>query len=159
MLGRYYSPRDQRLIQSINIELMDNIIQSFVKIYRISANDTITNDYGESTGLIGKVYFPGVLMSALIINSEQTTKQDGAGSDRTKIGMRFALNENMCKKANFFPNDGDIIEWDRSFYEVGNPVQNQYLASQWDKSWSIILEAHLSKTSKLNIVERAQDTT
>ena len=157
MLGRYYSPRDMRFMQSINNELLDNIVQSFIKIYRISPEATNTNIYNESTGETGKVYFPGVLISGLIVHPDSTTKHEGPGNDRAKTGMKFCLNENSCKKSEFYPVSGDIVEWDRVFYEVGNVIQNEYLGGQWDKSWSIILEAHMTKTSRLNIIERAQD--
>ena len=157
-LGRYYSERDQRFMQSINMEFLNNIVQTFVKFFRVDPSRTVTNIYGEASN--GKVYEPGVLISSLIIHPEETTtKQEGPGGDRSKLGMKFALNENICKRILYYPVQGDLVEWDRSFFEVDNVSQEQHLGGQYDKSWCILCGAHLTKLSRLNIVNRARKST
>jgi hypothetical protein len=156
LLGRYYSPRDLKFINSVNGELMNNIIQSFVKIYRISADATKTNVYGEATGETGKVYEPGVLISARIEHPDTQTNQEGYGSDKVKKGLRFNFQELACKEAGIFPFNGDIIEWDAVYFEIDNIIQEQHLGGQYEKSHSIIAEVHMSKTSALNVVDRAR---
>jgi hypothetical protein len=39
-------------------------------------------------------------------------------------------------------------------YEIDNVVQEQFLGGQPDKSWSLIVNTHYTRLSKLNLVER-----
>ena len=57
LLGRYMSERDLRLIKSINIEMLNDVIQTEVKIYKMSAERTKTNIYGEADQVAGKNIF------------------------------------------------------------------------------------------------------
>ena len=65
-LGRYHSPRDRRFFDSINAELMGDIIQTLVVLYKIAPNETITNMYGETSQATGKFYFPGIEMTSIV---------------------------------------------------------------------------------------------
>ena len=43
LLGRWMSERDMRLIRSVNIELMNDMIQTEVTIFKMAADSTPTN--------------------------------------------------------------------------------------------------------------------
>ena len=64
--GRYFSTRDLNLINSLNGELMGEIIENLIQIFKICPNETKTNIYGETSSETGKWYFPAVQLSALI---------------------------------------------------------------------------------------------
>ena len=148
--GRYFSPRDLRMQYSINRELLKDIIQCVILIYKMEVNATAVNLYGEADT---KMYLPGVQLATLIEHPDTTTDNEDFGPDRVKQ-MIFKFHENLCKEANLYPEIGDIVEWDNSYYEINNTVQEQHLGGQTDKSWSILCNAHLSRNSKLNIVPR-----
>ena len=61
--GRYYSRRDVRFMNSINGELMLDIIEQLVVLYKIDPYETDANVYGES---MEKNYHPGVQISCLV---------------------------------------------------------------------------------------------
>ena len=63
--GRYFSRRDVRMMNSLNGELLSSIIEQTVVIYRIDAESTQENMYGES---LNKFYFDGIEIQCLVEN-------------------------------------------------------------------------------------------
>ena len=60
LLGRFFSPRDLKLIASLNTQLSGDILQTEVFIYKICPEQTVINIYGESSPQNGKMFWPGV---------------------------------------------------------------------------------------------------
>jgi hypothetical protein len=56
--GRYFSQRDLNLINSLNGELMGDIIENLIQVFKIAPNETKTNMYGETSAETGKWYLP-----------------------------------------------------------------------------------------------------
>lgn len=151
--GRYFSERDLRLIGSLNGEVMGDLIENLIQIFKVSPTDTITNIYGETSSDSGKWYFPGIQISSLTERSEMTAEYDDFGPNRNQSHI-FKLREKMCIQLNFYPEIGDIIFWNDRYYEIDNVVQEQLLGGISEKSHSIICHAHYTKVTSLNIVER-----
>lgn len=152
--GRYFSPRDLRLVASFNAELMGNIVETLIQIFKISPMETKSNIYGEASAETGKWYLPGIQISASVEKNEMTTGMDDFGPSRDQTHL-FHLRYAMCKQLNFFPEVGDIISWNYKFYEVNNVVDDlQLLGGQPDKNHSITCNAQYTRVSSLNIVER-----
>ena len=151
--GRYFSARDLRFVGSVNGELMGDIIENLVQIFKVSPTETKTNIYGEASAETGKWYLPGIQISALIDRPEMTTEYDDFGPSRNQTHV-FKLREKMCIQLNFYPEIGDIIFWNDRYYEINNVVQEQLLGGISEKSHSIICNAQYTRLSSLNIVER-----
>lgn len=103
--GRYFSSRDQLLLNSFNAELLGDIIQTIVLLYKIAPTETKTNVYGETNQTTGKFYYPAVEMTALIERTDISSEDEGFGPDR-KQSVVFKFRELMLKEVNFFPNLG-----------------------------------------------------
>lgn len=151
--GRYYSERDLRFIGSINGELMGDLIENLIQIFKVSPTDTVTNIYGETSSETGRWYLPGIEISSLTERPEMTTEYDDFGPSRNQSHV-FKLREKMCIHLNFYPEIGDIIFWNDRYYEIDNVVQEQLLGGISEKSHSIICNAHYTRVTSLNIVER-----
>lgn len=151
--GRYFSQRDLNLINSFNAELMGNIVEDLVTVFKVAPNETLTNIYGETSPSTGKWYEPGILISCFTERPDMTTDYDDFGPNREQTHA-FKLREKMCIQLNFYPEIGDICYWNNRYYEVDNIVQEQLLGGQEDKSHSIIMNTHYTKLSTLNIVPR-----
>jgi len=151
--GRYFSERDLKFVNHINGELMGDIIETIVTVFKISVADTRVNMYGESSPLEGKSFYPGIDLSALIERADISGEDEGFGPDRDQ-SVVFKLREKMCKQVNFFPQIGDIILFNNRYHEIDNVVQEQFLGGQDTKSHSFICNTHYSRLSKLNILER-----
>lgn len=151
--GRYFSERDLRFVNSINAELMGDVIQTEVTIYKVAVNETKINVYGEADQNTGITFFPGVEITALIQREDITTEYSEFGPDR-KQDVVFKFRENMLKIINLFPEIGDIILFNEKYHEIDNVIVEQLLGGISDKSHSIICNTHYSRLSKINLVNR-----
>ena len=152
LFGRYYSQRDINFVNQINAELMRDIIETLVVLFKIAPNETNTNVYGEATS-DGKSFYPGVELSSLIDRGDISTDDEGFGPDRDQ-SVVFKFRELSLKDADFYPEVGDLILFNDRYHEVDNVVQEQLLGGQSNKSHSIICNTHYSKLSKINLVNR-----
>jgi hypothetical protein len=153
--GRYFSPRDIRLVNSLNNELLDDIIENIVEIFKVAPYQTVTNIYGETSPTTGKAYYAAVKVSALIDRPEMSAEDENFGPDRNQNHV-FKFLEPEMKRRNFYPEIGDLVFWNDRYYEIDNVVQEQLLAGVPEKSHSIICSSHYTALSNLNIVPRQQ---
>jgi hypothetical protein len=153
LAGRFFGPRDLKMINSLNAELMGDVIQTQVLIFKRSAAETKTNLYGEADPKTGHVFFPGVEIMALIDRAEIGTDYDDFGPTR-KQDVVFKFREKMLQLVNLYPEIGDIIQFNNRYHEINNVVQEQFLGGVSDKSHSIICNTIYSRLSKLSLVER-----
>jgi len=153
LLGRYFSVRDLRVINSFNGELMGDIIQTEVLIYKMAPGLMKSNIYGESSPESGKLYYPGVEATCLVDRADINTDYNEFGPDRSQAVV-FKFRENVLKLVNLYPEIGDIVRFNERYHEIDNVVQEQFLGGQEDKSHSIIVNTHYSRLTKLSFVER-----
>lgn len=148
--GRYFTRRDVRMMNSVNGELMTDIIEQIVQIFKVNANETSANLYGES---MEKLYYAPVETSCYVESDQRSTLYEGFGPD-VKKGTLFRFHQKLCEIKEIYPEVGDIIVWENAFFEVTNVVENQFLGGQPEKNYSLICNAHMTRKSKLNLVER-----
>ncbi len=151
--GRYFSERDINFINSINDELLGDVIQTEVTIFKICADTTNTNIYGESKASIGKQYYPGIEIICLVDRADITTDADDFGPERRQ-NVAFKFMEKDLQKVNFFPQTGDLVLFNERYHEIDDVVQEQFLGGVPEKSFSIIVNTHYTSLSKVDIVER-----
>jgi len=151
--GRYFSQRDLNLVNQFNAELMGDIVEVLVQIFKISPTETKTNIYGETAAETGKWYMPAIQISALVERADMTAEYDDFGPNRNQDYV-FKMREKMLKHVNFYPEIGDVVLFNDRYYEIDNVVQEQLLGGQPDKSHSIICNGHYTKITSLNVLER-----
>ncbi len=66
----------------------------------------------------------------------------------------FNLDRFMCEEKNSYPEVGDIIFFDNSYYEIDNTNEIQFVAGSPDNNWSIVITAFEVSKSNLNIEQR-----
>jgi len=148
--GRYFTRRDVRLMNSLNGELLTDIVEQKVVVYKISPDETEANIYGES---LDKVYYPGIEISCLVETDPQSTLYEGFGPD-VKKGTLFRFHQKLCEIKELYPQISDIVEWENAHFEISNVVENQFLGGQPEKNYSLVCNAHMSRKSRLNILDR-----
>lgn len=153
LLGRYFSVRDMKLVNSFNGELMGDIIQTEILIYKMAPSEMKSNIYGESSSENGKFYYPGVEATCLVDRADIDTDYSEFGPDRNQAVV-FKFRENVLKLVNVYPEVGDIIRFNERYHEIDNVVQEQFLGGIEDKSHSIIVNTHYSRLTKLSFMER-----
>jgi len=148
--GRYFSRRDVRMMNSLNGELMSDIIEQVVQIFKVDPAETNANLYGES---MDKRYYPPVETTCYVESDPRSTLYEGFGPD-VKKGTLFSFHQKLCEIKEMYPEVGDIVMWENSFFEISNVVENQFLGGQPEKNYSLICNAHMTRKSKLNLTER-----
>tara|TARA_B100000214_G_C23617952_1_gene468166 strand:+ start:130 stop:594 length:465 start_codon:yes stop_codon:yes gene_type:complete len=147
----FFVPQKEiNLIDSMNEELIDEIVGQTVDIYKISVEDTDDNIYGESST---KYYNDGFRVNCLINWSEPSVDQDEFGADvNTSIEMYF--HRTTLKEAGFFPEIGDIVNWNDFYFEINAVTEPQLIAGHQNFKHQILATAHRSRLSSLQIEER-----
>ena len=150
MAGRYYPQKDIDTFDKFNKELVgdlysgqDGVINQQVVIYKLSVYDTETNMYGETAD--GKVYKPGVQVTALIDAEDQTTTTDEFGPDLQQNAI-FSFIRQSLVDISYVVEIGDIIDW-----EVSSISENQLIGGQTDYNHSIVCNTFLNRIAHLNI--------
>jgi hypothetical protein len=151
--GRYFSQRDLNLVAQFNAELMGDIVEVLIQLFKIAPNETKTNIYGETAAETGKWYLPAIQISSLVERADMTAEYDDFGPSRNQDYV-FKMREKMLRELNFYPEIGDIVLFNDRYYEIDNVVQEQLLGGQPDKSHSIICNGHYTKITSLNVIER-----
>lgn len=151
--GRYFGPQDIAFINGINDELLDDVIQTTVLIFKICPSATEINIYGESSPTSGKQYFAPLEFVCLVDRADMTTDADDFGPDR-KQNVAFKFMEKDLQKSNLFPQTGDLVLFNEMFHEIDDVVQQQFMGGQPKKSLSIIVNCHYTTLAKVDIVER-----
>ena len=152
--------RDISLFNTLNKELINDIIQTEIGYYKFVLEKTSVNVYGESTG---KMYYEPVRIACLIQREDQSWVSDDFGSDIDQI-LNFRFLKEGLKDINLVPEIGDILLFRNNFYETDSRIENQLLlgkdpdyaistgADDFGNSHSIILKTHLSRVEKLNLI-------
>ena len=157
MASRFWPLRDTELAKRFNDELVgnakdgkDGIIGQEVILYRVSVYETSTNMYGEADK--GKVYEAGVKLSCIIEAGDFDWNNDEFGPD-TRQEVSFYFQRDMLIDVNFRPDIGDIVSWNRGYFEINGTNENQLVGGDYNKNWSISCTAFLTRVSNLNIEE------
>ena len=149
----FFVPQKEiNLIDSMNEELIDEIVGQSVDIYKVNIDNTDENIYGESST---KYYDKGFRVNCLIMFNEPDVNLDEFGTDvNTSIEMFFQRNNLASGSLNFFPEVGDIIDWNEFYWEVNGVTEPQLIVGHPNYRHNIKATAHRSRLSSLQIEER-----
>jgi len=140
------------LINQMNEELIDEIVGQSVDIYKVNIERTEDNVYGESTA---KYYDVGFRVNCLIDFSEPEVIQDEFGSDTNSNITMYFQRENLASGSlNFYPENGDIVDWNDFYWEINGTTEPQLFAGHPNFKHNIVATAHRSRLSSLQIEER-----
>ena len=149
----FFLPQKEiNLINDMNEELIDEIVGQSVDVYKVNIENTEENVYGESTT---KYYDVGFRVNCLLLYNEPEVVQDDFGPDLNgNIEMYFQRENLSSGSLNFYPEIGDIVDWNEQYWEINSVVEPQLIAGHPNYKHSINAKAHRSKLSSLQIEER-----
>ena len=149
--------RDISLIEKLNEELINGIIQTEVHYYKLVLDEVNDNVYGEGTD---KRYYAGIKIATLVDRSNQNYVEEAYGVDLQQAAT-FSFLRKEFTQINLIPEVGDIIEWDKAYFEIDSMVDNQIFGGKdpnyslaggmHGSSHSIICTTHMTRMSRLNI--------
>ena len=139
--------RDIKLFNSLSDELLNRIIQTPVVVYKVST-ETETNIYGESTS---KIYTKGLQIGALVSHDEQVTDSTEGFGPVVDQTITIAFHREMIASRGFYPEVGDIVEWNDAYFEINAIVENQLVGGQIYKNFSVVATANMTQRDKLQL--------
>jgi len=139
------------MINSMNKELIDDLVGQSVDIYKIEIDETEANLYGESDN---KFFGTGYRVNCLLrFNEPEVEMIEGVGADiNSNIEMFFL--DNSLSGSNFYPEIGDITDWNDFYWEINSVTEPQLIGGHPNFNHTIKAAAHRSRISSLQIEER-----
>lgn len=149
----FFTNKEKSFINSINTELIDNVIKQSIILHKINADYTDDdNIYGESSE---KIFYPGIQFNALInfLDPDILTTDAGVGQERE---IEVYCHRESLKKKDIFPEEGDFLYWDDQYFEVVKVFELKHLEGLPTNKHTIRLEAKSADVSTITIKERRQ---
>ena len=155
MASRFLSQTDRNFFETVNKELLgsprdkkDGIINTFVKLFRLSVENTATNLYGEAAA--GKIYLPGVQLPSLVDAEDFDFNTDEFGPD-LRQSATFSFEREYLVGLPLVTSIGDIIDWNYAHWEIASLNENQLVGGQIDSNFSVVCSTFLVRKSNLQI--------
>lgn len=149
-MPRFVTERDVLFFQHINRELVMDVVDVPVVLYKIILDLVNVNIYGEATT---KPRYKGINLQGLIKYPKGAAASEGFGFDVTQRDVEFRFVRKLLQDVNVYPEVGDIIGYNTSFYEITMVSEVQLLANRPEYNHSVICTAHLTRKSVINIEE------
>tara|TARA_R110002049_G_scaffold62774_1_gene167412 strand:- start:2708 stop:3217 length:510 start_codon:yes stop_codon:yes gene_type:complete len=164
-MALFGATRDINLFTTINRELLGDIVNQQCSFYQLKLEQTTFNLYGEAAG--GKFYDGPTLFNCLIDRKDQTYPESEFGVD-FNWSMKFMFLREDLEDANIVPDVGDLILYQRGYYQVDTIIANQYFVGKnpsypneanplnpglggFGSNFSVICEAHYEPADKFGI--------
>jgi len=149
-MPRFVSQKDFNFFQHINRELVSDVVDVDVILYKIALETTAVNLYGEATE---KARYTGVELKSLVRYPKNISNtKDGFGVD-VEQNVEFRFVRALLEQVKTYPEAGDIIYYDEAYYEIDNVNDTQLVAGQPQYTTSILCNAHLTRRSGIQIEE------
>lgn len=160
-MALFGDPMDINFFNSINDELLENIIEQEILYYKLNGGMSDVNIYGES---LDKYYHEPVIFNPLVSRNPQQNTHSKPGVDNNRI-IEFRLYKNHLISKNMYCEKGDIVEWHNEFYEIDDIIEDQFFMGKANQdtsvvnntlpfgySVSILLKGVLIRPEKINII-------
>ena len=149
-MPKFISERDVQFFKGIAREIVDEVIQNTIVLFKVNLNETMVNIYGES---LNKTWQPGVEIFALINKEPESARYEGFGLD-TDQNITFKLDRWMLEEKGIYPEVGDVIHWNEGYFEIDNTNEVQMVGGQSYNNFSIVCSTFMVSKSNLNIEEK-----
>lgn len=148
-MPKFVSPRDFDFFQHINREIVVDVVDVEVILYKIINDIVSVNIYGESTA---KTYYKPISLNALIKYPKKVAEtEDGFGYDVTQTEVEFRFVRKTLEDVNVYPDVGDTVKYNDNYYTISNVNEIQLIAGRPEYNHTISCEAHLTRRSNLNL--------
>lgn len=150
-MPRFVSQRDFEFFQHINREIVVDVVDVEIILYKIINDIVKVNIYGES---MEKPHYRGISLNGLIKYPKKVMETEaGFGYDVTQTDVEFRFVRKTLQDVNVYPEVGDIIRYNENFYSIHNVNEAQLIAGRPEYNQTILCECHLTRRSNLNIEE------
>ena len=118
-MPKFLLGRDIELFKSIAREVVDDVIQNTIVLFKINMNETKVNIYGEA---MNKTWYPGVEVFALVDKGPQESPTSDLGVDFTwTMTFRF-LRDDLISKLNEANQGQPFNTYQQPFIQYGASI-------------------------------------
>lgn len=149
-MPRFVTERDMLFFQHINRELIMDVVDVPVILYKIILDVVSVNVYGESTT---KPRYRGINLQGFIKYSKFSGASEGFGFDSNQQNVEFRFARKLLQDVNVYPETGDLIGYNSNFYEINIVNEVQLIANRPEYNHAVICNTHLTRKSNINIEE------
>ena len=149
-MPKFLQTRDIEFFKGIARELVDDVVENICVLFKVNISETKVNLYGEA---LNKTWHPGVELNVLINKSGQTAAYEGFGADVLQ-NIEFKFDRWMLEEKLSYPEIGDVIYFDNSYYEIDNITEVQFVGGLSENNFSVVCSTFMVRKSQLNIEER-----
>lgn len=150
-MPRFVTQRDFDFFQHINREIVVDVVDVEVILFKIINDVANVNIYGETTS---KPYYRGISLNGLIKYSKKTPEtEDGFGYNVQQTDVEFRFVRKHLQDVDVYPDVGDVIKYNENYYGIHNINEAQLIAGRPEYNQSVICECHLTRRSALNLEE------
>ncbi len=149
----FVSDKELHFINSLNKELIQNVVNQKITYYSVSDEHTKSNDlYNES---IHKTVFNPVEINARLLFKapDQTTTNF---SMNTSFEMEAYFHMDELVQRNITPREGDFMKWGKVVYEIKKLTKPQIIAGQIEQEMMMKAECVVSRKSNFDVVDDTQ---
>lgn len=148
-MPRFVTKRDFDFFQHINREIVVDIVDVEVILYKIINDIVKVNIYGEA---VEKPTYRGISLNALIKYPKKLAEtEDGFGYDVAQTDVEFRFVRKTLQDVSVYPEVGDVIKYNENFYSINNVNEAQLIANRPEYNQTIVCECHLTRRSTFNI--------
>lgn len=153
--GFFISDQDFETIQQFNQEFVEEVVEVAVLFYKMDVDRTKATFRGE-TAPAGKKYNRVIELKTLVVPDDQQTAQGEKGTYDVDRSANFGFQRERLKDKDFYPQRGDLIEWDEEFFEIENVVDNELLGTKYFYRHSIVCDTHRVRTSNTDLIDNTR---
>lgn len=146
-MPRFNSPRDVRFFRQISREMVDDVIETPVVLYKLNVAESSINLYGES---LSKQWYQPVQITCVIERGETATNYEGFGSDVARTA-NFRFSRYTLEEKDFYPQVGDLVYLNDVYYEISNVKEDQWIGGLDYNKFSIVCETFMTRKSELDL--------
>lgn len=147
----YFTDKEKAFFNSINEEMIEDISKQYVIIYRVNASATKVGTYSASSS---KVFNPGIKVWALITILETETLVQPSSGVKHSRSIEVAIQRKHLTDNNFFFEEGDYLEWDNQYFEIGPMTQPQFVQGLPEHKWMLKFTAYSAGVSEITVTDR-----
>jgi len=148
-MPRFLDSRDKAFIRGINNELINEVIDTPIILYKLDPSRNVPNIYGE---VISKYWSQGYELKCIVQKDTPAVNMDVAGYERN-WSVRLKFNRGYLMDMNIYPELGDAFRWNDHWFEIKSVNQYQNVLSREDYSFSVIVEGISTSMEALGIRE------
>lgn len=177
-MAKFFQNKDLNFLKTISEEVVNNVVEQLITLFKMSVGETKTNLYGES---LGKVYHAPADLACIVDREPQNVIYEAFGPDREQgIEFRFMrhklrtwdipklrdINGVVIKDADSiqnsqygYPEIGDIIKFDKSYYEINHMREDKLVGGSpkvYDETTNTFDDARMEIIAIGFMVRRSQ---